>query len=458
MGLLKSTISDARVSKSSKTMSPVSTSDASAKTHSKTTHALNPLNNQISAGKTVPAPDSHITQVTQSAKPRNDDLKSRHYSPVEILDKLNSHSHEDNQANVLNNAETDHSAKKNTANHKAASASHQQPEHKTTIATYEIRPHKVDSLSVLPSIPVNNTIINKDSNNIRCDENSFIDKKYSMNTQAENLDKVTAKYIQHKHATLQPITSKKVAAQADSKVISRADSSKKSENTITTNINPVYAESSKPPVHESLTDQQVFSDKAYSKKNSLTYKQDQQTDIQNYHDNNHLFSTHSSERKITEEITAEQVNNRQDSFSRRSIESPTSEIGTQKVIPYQEKAGSPVYVENSINEIHDQQADVLMQMKRTKAEQAELHSEINEQASTAAVWAQVIDNYSIVNNQLRNNANSTVNVSTAPARQAEVKIGQVDVFIEPPHRSESRHASTSRPSPSMASRYYLRRL
>lgn len=46
-----------------------------------------------------------------------------------------------------------------------------------------------------------------------------------------------------------------------------------------------------------------------------------------------------------------------------------------------------------------------------------------------------------------------INSPAAP----EVKIGQVDVFIEAPHKAKTHKSPARRPSPSLSSRYYLRR-
>jgi hypothetical protein len=46
----------------------------------------------------------------------------------------------------------------------------------------------------------------------------------------------------------------------------------------------------------------------------------------------------------------------------------------------------------------------------------------------------------------------------AAPKSPEVKIGQVDVFFEAPRRGDRRGASPARPSVSLASRFYLRRL
>jgi hypothetical protein len=75
------------------------------------------------------------------------------------------------------------------------------------------------------------------------------------------------------------------------------------------------------------------------------------------------------------------------------------------------------------------------------------------QATAPPVRAQHRDSVS------RNNIGHNTNIAfTPPPRTPEVKIGQVDVFIEAPHRPASPGPTASRPSPSLASRHYLRRL
>jgi hypothetical protein len=57
---------------------------------------------------------------------------------------------------------------------------------------------------------------------------------------------------------------------------------------------------------------------------------------------------------------------------------------------------------------------------------------------------------------------SMANIAPAASRDVvgtpEVKIGRVDVFVEDPGRSKVREPGAARPSPSLASRHYLRRL
>jgi len=69
-----------------------------------------------------------------------------------------------------------------------------------------------------------------------------------------------------------------------------------------------------------------------------------------------------------------------------------------------------------------------------------------------AIWARAVQNTSMPRQDDRSQT-----FSTAP-RTPEVKIGQVDVFFEAPRRADGRGASPERPSVSLASRFYLRRL
>lgn len=448
MGLLKSTISDARAGKSEKTVAPKFSSGASAKTLSKTP----PINNQMQTGQTGPGPAKGISQAAHPVKPSHDDFQSKHLSQVDLSDK--SKQIKDKQNIALNKTVTDNQSKHKMSDLRSPSDIRQQPEHKTTLPTYETKIHKDDSLTALPSKPGNNTIISEGSNKNTPGQDSFSDKEHLMNANVEARNKDTEKNIQQKELPQQNITIKQAVTQPDSIDKSVTSSPESTDNKKTTKSASAYPEVSNLLIKANETDQQVAADEIQSSHIPLTHKQSQQSDLLDYYDN----SLHSSSNP-NERINPEQINtNRDESYSHRAIEPSKPDIETQESLPLQYSEASVLQAENSINEINDQQSDVLMQMQRLKAEQAELHSELNVQPSAAAVQAQVIDNYSIVNSQLRNIANNNVTSSTEPAKSAEVKIGQVDVFIEPPHRSESRHAPASRPSLSLASRHYLRRL
>ena len=457
MGLLKSTISDARAGKSGKTLAPEFSSGASAKTLSKTPA----MHNQMQTGQTGPGPAKGISQAMHPVKPSHDAFQSKHFSPVDLSpDNLSDKSNQiDKKKLASNKTATVNQSKNKLSDFRSPQDIRQQSEHKTTLPTYETKINKDDLLTALPSMPDKNTIITDVSNQKIPGQNTsgkdnFSDKEYLMNASVEARNKFAAKTIQQKKILSQGVTNNQSVIQPDSVDKSVASNLESPGYKKTPKAASVYPEVSNLLIKANETDQQVAADEIQSTHIPLTHKQSQQSDLLDYHDDSRHSSSSPKER-----INPEQINtNRDDSYSHRAIAPSKPDIETQESLPLQYSEASVLQAENSINEINDQQSDVQKQMQRFKTEQAELHSELNVQPSVAAVQAQVIDNYSIANNQLRNIANNHVNSSAAPAKSAEVKIGQVDVFIESPNRSETRHVSASRHSSSMASRYYLRRL
>ncbi len=80
------------------------------------------------------------------------------------------------------------------------------------------------------------------------------------------------------------------------------------------------------------------------------------------------------------------------------------------------------------------------------------------QAQPAAVQARVLHNNPVSHNSISHSAKTAYGTSVGSPKAPEVKIGQVDVFIEAPKRTGSRGILAPRPSLSLSSRHYLRRL
>lgn len=447
MGLLKSTIADARTGKSGKTSAPEFATGTSVKTPSKTS----PVHNQMHTGKTGPVPAKDISPAMHPVKPGHNDFQSKHYAPVDLSDK--SELIKDKQNISFNKTVIDYQSKSKMSDHRSSPDTRHQSEHKTTLPAYETKVHKSDSLTVLPLTADNNTIFFEGSNKNTLGQGDFNDNEHLMNAEVEVIDKVTAKNIQHKESTPQDITTKQAVTQPDSIDKSLTPNSEIAAYKNTQQSVSAYPEVSTLQIKSHHTDQHPAVDEMHSSHIPPAHNQSKQPDLLDDND-----GSRQSTKISKQQINPEQIDiNRDDSYAHRSIISSRPDTETQENLHHQYSDASMLQAENTINEVNDKQSDVLMQMQRLKAEQAELHSELNAQPSAAAVQAQVIDNYSIANNPLRHIENNHVNSSEAPAKSAEVKIGQVDVFIEPPHRSDSRQTSVSRPSLSLASRHYLRR-
>ena len=80
MGLLKSTISDARAGKSGKKVATEFPSGASTNTRS----TMPPMNDQVHTGKMGTGSAKDISQSTRAVKPSHDAFQSKHFSPVDL--------------------------------------------------------------------------------------------------------------------------------------------------------------------------------------------------------------------------------------------------------------------------------------------------------------------------------------------------------------------------------------
>ena len=85
-------------------------------------------------------------------------------------------------------------------------------------------------------------------------------------------------------------------------------------------------------------------------------------------------------------------------------------------------------------------------------------SNVAAQIKPAAAPAKVLENNFSTGNHARAGAKNIYAAPVDRPKTPEVKIGQVDVFIEAPQRRDVSRASSLCPSPSLSSRHYLRRL
>lgn len=110
------------------------------------------------------------------------------------------------------------------------------------------------------------------------------------------------------------------------------------------------------------------------------------------------------------------------------------------------------------NSMNDANLELLAQLSAAKAVQEKSLNHVSAQVQPARTKAKVLNNNPIFQNNYSPTAKTAYGTSVEVSKAPEVKIGQVDVFIEAPHRSNTTGTSTSRPSPSLSSRHYLRRL
>ena len=96
--------------------------------------------------------------------------------------------------------------------------------------------------------------------------------------------------------------------------------------------------------------------------------------------------------------------------------------------------------------------------REEKTEEVEVSKALISKTQPAVVKPQVILSEPVSHGGVRHAEKSPGRIFIESPGGPEVRIGQVDVFIEGPRRQEGRRTSQSRPSPSMSSRNYLRRL
>jgi hypothetical protein len=115
---------------------------------------------------------------------------------------------------------------------------------------------------------------------------------------------------------------------------------------------------------------------------------------------------------------------------------------------------------NTVDDIltNDMDLGPLSQSSVAEAGQEKVLTKVAAQAQPTSVQASVLHSNPISHNNVRHTAKAAYGASVDASKVPEVKIGQVDVFIEAPQSSDKRGTSSSRPSLSLSSRHYLRRL
>lgn len=115
---------------------------------------------------------------------------------------------------------------------------------------------------------------------------------------------------------------------------------------------------------------------------------------------------------------------------------------------------------NTVNDIltNDMDSGPLPRSSAAEAGPEKILTKVAAQAQPTSVQAQMPNNNPISHNNVRHTPKTAYGTSIAAPKAPEVRIGQIDVFIEAPHRSHIRRPSSPPASPSLASRHYLRRL
>jgi len=106
----------------------------------------------------------------------------------------------------------------------------------------------------------------------------------------------------------------------------------------------------------------------------------------------------------------------------------------------------------------DKDPGPLPQLSASEAKREKTSTRIAPQARTASIRANVLPGNPRSHNPVQPTAGAARGTSLGASAAPQVKIGQVDVFIETAHRSNKPRPSSPPASHSLASRHYLRRL
>jgi hypothetical protein len=115
---------------------------------------------------------------------------------------------------------------------------------------------------------------------------------------------------------------------------------------------------------------------------------------------------------------------------------------------------------NIVNDIltNDMDSGPLPRSSAAEAGPEKNLTKIAARAQPTPAQTQRLNNNPISDNNVRHTPKTAYGTSVTAPKAPEVRIGQIDVFIEAPHRSPNRRPSPPPASPSLASRHYLRRL